>query len=396
MSPQILHVTENLHYSFGGPPRSVPYLAKHLHDIGVQNHLFSIRLFEKESNEIIDRFRIPWTSAPFRFSRKLRYAPGLRRSIVDELRSDSSQLLHSHNMWNYAPYLVFKLHKEFRIPYVMSVRGTLFDWSLNQSKLKKVVAMKVFQREMLNKASLIHATSQSELQAIRTLGISTPVAVVPNGVSIDEFNIESSRSDACSSLGLDPDRRYMLFLSRIDKKKGLEFLIEAWSALSNKFQGWHLIIVGPLDSSTYSQKIRTVIQSAVNGGFATFLGPLDGARRRAAFCAAELFVLPTHSENFGIVIAEALASGVPVITTKGAPWAELTEYRAGWWIDSPIHVKLGLQTALSLSIDSLAEMGGNGRRLVKANYDWNAIALQMKAAYNWALGDRQQRLPYIY
>lgn len=116
-------------------------------------------------------------------------------------------------------------------------------------------------------------------------------------------------------------------------------------------------------------------------------GPLWGEAKTAAYAGADLFVLPTYSENFGIVIAEALAAGLPVITTTAAPWHELPTESCGWWIEpGSAPLQEALRLALATPRDELAAMGGRGRALMVRRYTWPAVAGAVAAVYRWLLG----------
>ena len=114
---------------------------------------------------------------------------------------------------------------------------------------------------------------------------------------------------------------------------------------------------------------------------------MEGRTKWELFRQAALFVLPTFSENFGVSIAEALACGVPVITTKGAPWAELRSHRCGWWVDIGAAPLAGaLREAVAASDEERREMGRRGQRLVEQRYAWPPIAADMRSVYHWVLG----------
>jgi glycosyltransferase involved in cell wall biosynthesis len=131
---------------------------------------------------------------------------------------------------------------------------------------------------------------------------------------------------------------------------------------------------------------QAISERRLEGHF-EFLGPVGDERKWEVFGQADLFVLPTKSENFGIAIAEALAAGVPVITTKAAPWQELESHRCGWWVDVGVEpLAAALREATAASPDVLREMGLRGRELVRERYSWPKIAEDMKAVYEWVLG----------
>ena len=172
-------------------------------------------------------------------------------------------------------------------------------------------------------------------------------------------------------------------MSRINPTKGLLNLAFAWKQVTMEFRDWCLVIAGPDEMGHISE-----VQAALGGTERVhFLGALTGDERLAAYAAAELFVLPTLSESFGLVVAEALAAGVPVITTKGAPWQELEEHGCGWWIDIGSEpLEAALRRALLRTSDELAVMGIRGRNLVVRKYSWSTIGREMISVYKWILG----------
>ena len=179
--------------------------------------------------------------------------------------------------------------------------------------------------------------------------------------------------------------RTALFLSRIQSKKGLPLLIEAWSQV--RPAGWHMRVIGP-DEDGHRTELEALVRSANLQDQWTFGGPLEGAAKWQAFRDAELFILPTHSENFGIAVAEALASGLPVITTQGAPWSGLRSHGCGWWTGiSAAEIATALEEACNMNPEGLRAMGDRGREWVRRDFNWNGIARHMVSAYSEVLKD---------
>ncbi|MDP9159655.1 MAG: glycosyltransferase [Acidobacteriota bacterium] len=164
-------------------------------------------------------------------------------------------------------------------------------------------------------------------------------------------------------------------------------LIEAWARV--KPHNWHLRIAGP-DEAGHRKQLEKAVRSAGLGEVVSFTGALDDSMKRSAFCDAELFVLPTHSESFGIVVAEALAHGVPVLTTKGAPWPALVEKGCGWWVEPTVEgLTKGLREATLSNSEILGKMGKNGRAFTVAELSWKRISNLMLSTYKAILtGDR--------
>ena len=182
----------------------------------------------------------------------------------------------------------------------------------------------------------------------------------------------------------------MLFLSRIHPIKGLPMLLAGLARHRDQLRDWCVLIAGADEAGHRAEVERLALQLGVTAGV-SFLGPLYEADKRDAFAGADLFVLPTHTENFGIVIAEALACSVPVITTQGAPWRELDEHHCGWWV-APDSVSIGaaLVDAASRSLEELRAMGARGHALVASRYVWPLVAERTIGLYRWLLGHSER------
>ena len=254
----------------------------------------------------------------------------------------------------------------------------LEPWSLSQSKYKKKLALFFFQKKDLQNASCIHATAPMEVESIRALGFKNPVAMIPNGINISEFPLHMPEKSK--------KPRKILFLSRIHVKKGIENLINAWKLLNSSFkESWVVEIVGNGDEN-YIQSLKELIIKEGLSSEILIKSPVFGVEKIKLFREASLFVLPTFSENFGIVIAESLASYTPVITTKGTPWEDLEKNNCGWWIGVGVEpLKKALEQAIGSSDKTLMKMGVNGRKLIEDKYSMASVAQQMLQLYQWIL-----------
>jgi len=165
-------------------------------------------------------------------------------------------------------------------------------------------------------------------------------------------------------------------------------LIEAWANV--RPNDWKLILVGPSEGGHRSE-LEAQVQRQGGGDDIIFEGEVPDDEKWSYYRDADLFILPTYSENFGIVVAEALAAGVPVITTTGTPWKEVATHGCGWWVEPDVDALQGaLNEAVQCSDEERAAMGARGRVLVKERYSWQRVGKQMKATYHWMLGNRDR------
>jgi glycosyltransferase involved in cell wall biosynthesis len=314
----------------------------------------------------------------------LRFGLPFRGALEKAIKDLGSSLIHSHGLWMPVNHWAARLARKHGIALIIQPHGMLEPWALNHKAWKKRIAMALFQHGDLMSAKALIATSLAEFDNIRKLGFRQPIAVIPNGVDLDVLTSTDSVPAPHSA-----ENRTVLFLSRVHPKKGLENLLRAWARLNPS--GWRLRIAGP-DEGGHLQKI---MQLAVELGIRNaveYVGSVDGEHKSAIYRGADLFVLPTFSENFGVVVAEALAHGLPVITTHGAPWADLEIHGCGWWIDIGVApLERSLREAMSLSDDERRMMGARGREYVR-RYDWDTIARQTAEVYRWVLdqGDKPE------
>lgn len=301
-------------------------------------------------------------------------SPEMRRALRDA--AASADILHNHSLWMLPNIYPAAAVRGTRCRLVVSPRGTLSEYALGRSKWLKRLVMAYGQRRMLEEAACMHATAENEYEDIRRMDLRAPVAIIPNGVDVPTIN-EFQRD--CAG-----ERRRLLFLSRIDPKKGIEFLLGAWRELEAVFPEWELRIVGP-DQSDHASHMRRLLKE-LGCQRVSFPGAAHGEAKSQEYWNAHLFVLPTHSENFGMAVAEALAHGVPAIVTKGAPWGGLETEGCGWWINlTKEELTECLREAMDRSPNDLQAMGARGRAWMMRDFCWQEIGRKMHKTYEWLL-----------
>ena len=317
--------------------------------------------------------------------RRFAFSPaGERRA-----RRTAADLSHQHGLWT-AQARVTDILRTRGIPTVLSPHGSLAPFARRGSAWKKRLALAWFESRNLRLASCLHATSEAEVSSFRDFGLRGPVAVIPHGVSPSWLTAAADPARFRSAHGIGSGTRVMLFLSRVHPIKGLPMLVEALAMERDRLHDWCMVVAGP-DAAGHRAAIEGLAERMEVSRLIRFVGPLFDSEKRDAFAAAEVFVLPTHTENFGIVIVEALACGVPVLTTRGAPWGELEVHDCGWWV--PIDsrsIAAGLAEAAGRSAEELRAMGARGRELVASCYLWPAIGNRTIGLYRWLLGQAER------
>lgn len=299
-------------------------------------------------------------------------SPELKRLVFSQ--SPRPEILHIHGMWTYCDYLALQAHKRLGIPLVCTPHGMLRRWAFYHRRWKKQPIWWLWEQQKHARAAAVVATSAVEAQEMRDLGLRMPIALIPHGLHLPDPTLPKPANTP----------RIALFLSRIHPVKGLPLLIAA--AAKVRPTGWQFVIAGPGEDG-HLEEIQAQVRAAGLEDLFTLPGPVYGAAKWDAYRQADLFVLPTLSENFGIVIAEALACETPVLTTTGAPWQELTTHRCGWWVDANVDAIAGALTeALSQPTEALRAMGQRGRALVQSQYTWEQSTSRLIELYEWILG----------
>ena len=364
---KVLHVISGLGRGSGGPSRSCQGLVAAECAAGIDAWVWPIGGGK------------PWIDGVRVVGCAIEDAAALRRML------EEFELVHIHGLWDLRLHRVAVACRKARVKYVVAPRGMLEPWSLRQKWLKKRLARFFYQDKALRCSAALHATAESEAEQFRRLGFGNPVIVSPNGVNVPADEIAAKRI---------PGERRALFVSRMHPKKGVMELVEAWSRLKASGRApvgdWKCELVYTVSGEFergYEAKVRERVRELGLVDAFIFTGALNDEEKWGAYARAELFVLPTYSENFGIVVAEALWAGVPVITTKGTPWADIEAgpegSACGWWIDLPPKDSLerALGEAMSSGSASLSEMGSRGRALVERKYTWQAVVRPMVDGY---------------
>ena len=359
---RVLHVISSLSRGGGGPSRSVQGLVAGLNVASVEAWLMTL-----------NHGNPPWVDGVKHFANGKPF-----ENVVARISPD---IVHLHGLWNMGLHRCAVICRRWKIPYVIAPRGMLEPWSLKQKWLKKRIARWLYQDWDLKCTEALHATAESEAEQFRRLGFRNPVIVSPNGVNVPK---NLSRVEHVERVG-----RRVLFVSRMHPKKGVMELVEAWGKIEARnilnTRNWVCELVYTVNGDVekeYEAKVKQRVRELGLEGQFVYTGALNDDEKWRAYERADLFVLPTYSENFGIVVAEALWAGVPVITTKGTPWGELESAECGRWIEIGVApLSEALKEMVTMSDEARWQMGERGRQLVEEKYTWDAVVKAMVKGY---------------
>ncbi len=378
---RVLQVISGMGLKSGGPTTCTYNLLKGLQGQGVSVDLLTFDALvgdEIISREAFMKILTPPNNPRFGYSKELK---GWLEAHTDY------DLYHTNALWQYASHAAAVKAQKLGKPYVISTHGMLYPEGLKKSKWFKKLALCLFQKKDLIKATAFHATSYKEMTYLRDFGLPQPVAVIPNAIDVHAF----SKSNTTSQ----PSHRKIGFLGRLAPIKNIELLIEAWAALKENTKNAELVIIGDGEEG-YVEQLKKIIKDYKIENI-TFTGFLTGKKQEEMMQQLSYLVLPSKSENFGMVVPEALAREIPVIASKGTPWEELKTEHCGWWIDSELSsLRATMEEALGLDEIKRLEMGKNGRSLVENKYSKEAVSEMMSIFYKWVLSENKELPSFVH
>lgn len=311
------------------------------------------------------------------------YSPSLKNELMG---LGSFDVYHVQGIWQYPTYALVDVAKRQGKPYIITPRGMLYPQDIaKRSTLFKKLSLKFRLLRDLNNAACVHVTCDEEMKYCRDLGVTSPIAVIPNPVEIKEYPYK--KEDKVRRIG---------YLGRLSPRKNVEGLIKAFADLGDEAIDAELLVVGGGDESYERFLHQEVEKYHLNN--VSFTGFLSGDEKDRAIASCSVLAMPSEFENFGNVVAEGLVRGVPCIATTGSPWSELLTEHCGWWVPySQEDITNAVRSALNVTQDKLDILGANGRRLMEEKYSVQAIAQKMKDLYSWIInGTHKPSFLYDY
>ena len=358
----------------GGPAMSTYLTLKGLRQ---ENIDAQIAMYRVPQDSKLRGYDIPihWCKRPW--DNKLEYSPSLKKEIGAVPDVD---IYHAQGVWQYPTYAICDVAKKKEKPYLITPRGMLYPQDIAKSnKAFKMLSLKIRLLKDLNRAACVHVTCYDEMNYCRQLGVTSPIAVIPNPVEIKEYLPQ--KNDGIFRLG---------YMGRLSPRKNVESLIRAFA--NPKLKDAELIIIGGGDKQyeefLHSETERLHLKNVIFKGF------LNGKEKDEVLSTLSVLAMPSEFENLGNVILEALVRGIPCIATKGSPWKDLTDYNCGWWVEYDQQaIESAILEAASTSRDQLKIMGENGKDLIRKKYSVESVASKMKELYEWILSVNKTEAP---
>lgn len=359
---QVVHYIPGIDRSWGGTSTYMQLLAKEL------GKLAEVHVITHPSNNPLPMENCTVHYIPGYNPINGKFAAVVNR-LLDGTRPD---VVHVNCCWLPGCAAVQRIAQEKGYKVVLTPHGMLEPWIVKRHYwTRKLPALTLYQKAAIRKADCLQATAESERENLLKLGYNKNIRVVELGIDADGIAVKYSWART----------KRILFLSRIHVKKGINYLIEAAEILREELTGYRIMVAGEGDAD-YVASLKEQVHAKGLDHIVEFIGGVYGDEKWELFRTADFFVLPTHSENFGLAIAESLASGTPVITTTGTPWSDLNGTESGAWIETgtPPLVE-ALRRFLSLDEEELQRMGRNGRSLIETKYSAAVMARKMMELY---------------
>ena len=359
---KIIHYIPSIDRSWGGTSTYMQLLAKELGKLG-ELHILT---HQSENPLDMENCRVHDIPRYRPFSEKWKRAVG---ELLDEIKPD---VVHVNCCWTPDCAMIQKLAQSKGYKVVLTPHGMLEPWIVHRHYwTRKLPALWLYQKAAIRNADCIQATADSERENLLKLGYNSKIEVVKLGIDAGTITEKKSWKNT----------KQILFLSRVHPKKGINYLVEAATILRKELEDYRIVIAGEGDPD-YVERQELKVYEAGLFNVVDFVGGVYGDEKWELFQNSDFFVLPTHSENFGLVIAEALASGTPVITTVGTPWKDLNTDHAGAWIEIGTQPLVeSLRKFIALTDEQLEMMGRNGRKLIETKYSARGMAEEMMGLY---------------
>lgn len=360
----VIHLVTDLRQEAGGIATVVPALAHALRERGIDSRFVTC------AHDPDFAWRTRTVVVPAGQTRSRAALTEVIRKAVADRPQAAQVVLHSHGLWHMLNHAGVRFARETGFGSLVSLHGMLLPWARSHRKLRKDLAWLLYQRRDLLQADGVHVTSQAEADILSGVVARERLHAIHFGVAVPEAVLPPSH---------ETSGRTLLFLGRLHPVKNLEGLIRAFVQAAPA--GYRLRLVGP-EEGNHRSTLAALVNELRAGDRVEMPGPAYGAAKMTEIAAAHVVLLPSFSENFGAVVAEALAMGRPVIASTGTPWQAIQSERCGWWVAPDVEsLAKAIRTVAATPDAQLSAMGMRGRALVTREFGWPHIADRMTALY---------------
>ncbi len=385
---RVLHVQETLSPRHGGSATVVPQLAQAQAQAGLEVVVATTNaddpsgIYHDAGWDTLANGAVRVFYASARLS-PLRVSPGLARYLRQAI--PDFDIVHVHGLYRFPATIAAYLSRRYGVPYIIRPHGSLDPYLYDKSTTGQLRLKRLYERWFdlpnLNAASAIHYTAEEERERASFLNLRSPSFIIPNGLNWESYETLPERGLLRARWGVG-DAPLVLFLGRLHSKKGLDLLVPAFDAIRQVKSNTKLVIAGP-ENDDYGQKVRGWISERGLDSAAHFVGPLHGTDVVQAYVDADVFALPSYTENFGMTVIEAMACALPVVISDQVNiHSEISGARAGLVTRCDVdEVASALLTVLCADADRRQAMGTAGRQLVKERYSWPAIVSALAKEY---------------
>jgi glycosyltransferase involved in cell wall biosynthesis len=390
---RILHVIANLALRYGGPSKACLEMAQAVANLG---HTVSIYTTNQDGPTELNA---PLTQPIFKNGVEIRFFPiqwprfwGTSLPLARALREIIQQVdvVHLHSLYLFHSEITAHYCQLYKVPYLVRPHGTLDPFIYNRHRFRKSIMEWLFENKKLKQAAAIHFTTEEEKQLAKPYIFQTPGIVIPLGINLSEYEnlpvLGTFKARYPETIG----KRIILFLGRINFKKGLDILVQAFAKVVRIHKDVHLVVAGP-DNDGFEAKVRGWLTTEKLLERVTFTGMLQGNDKLAVLRDAEMFVLPSYSENFGIAVIEAMACSLPVlISNKVNLWQAVEQAQAGLVASCEVEPVATKMMELLDKPDKAKQMGKNGKVLIKEKFQWHQIGLNLEKVYRKILSNSNE------
>lgn len=376
---KILHVIPSVSPVHGGPSRAIVDIEQALAARGIEvttvttnddgdARTLPVQCGKPVATPFATRWYFPRTTVPFKFSIGL--GQWLRKNV------NAFDVVHAHALFSFAPIAAAFIARKAGVPYVVRPLGVLARYGMTQHHpMLKRVSLALIERRLIESANAVHFTSLAEQGEAEALGLKCQSVLIPLGIDVGSVP-KNTRVRTHEHGAFD-----LLFLSRIDPKKNIEGLLQALQLVRAKNLNVTLNIAGDGDAK-YIAALQTLARDLAVDDRVNWLGYVEGDKKREVLTKASAFVLPSYSENFGIVVAEALAAGLPCLLSRGVAVSDEVETAGAGIVvgTAPEDIAAGLKRLMAdrtgLSVRSIA-----ARALAANAFSIDTMGARLEALY---------------